>query len=140
MKRCMNMTPAIGQSVRDLEIKLATLLQSVQTTEQKTQQVEQTIRDASSVLEQNKKLNDDRYTSMQGQLHGALSAIGTPGSSGGGGGGAPGRINEALATNRLMNSVKEITGEESYDILDDWYVEVAYNAELLMPGAKTLMN
>ena len=138
LQKAAQMAAISAQTLVDVQTQMGSNKAITAAMERRTLQTEQATRDVATTLQEHKAAMKAEGISVQGQLHGALSAVGTQGLGGGSGGGGPKMEN--LATHRLMMSIKDISGEETYEALDDWYADITGNVELLMPGSKTVLN
>ena len=77
---------------------------------------------------------DQRYASTQSQI--ALASAQTSSSSSGG---PSKRTNEPMVTHKLFINRTPLDGNETHDVFDEWYVDMADDFDLLMPGSKVIM-
>ena len=45
-----------------------------------------------------------------------------------------------MATHKLLIGNERMTGAESYAFVDEWYKEMTMDIELIMPGAKQMLE
>ena len=76
-----------------------------------------------------------RYLAKQHQIV-LISSV----TSSGGGGSGPKRTAEPLVTHKLFMNRTALEGSETQEAFDEWYMDMTDNFELLIPGAKALMN
>ena len=72
-------------------------------------------------------------------IHSTMATLSAKFSSSGPGGGG-GRSSEPIVTHKLMMSKAPLTGSEDIEAFDDWYEDMANDFELLIPGAKLIMQ
>ena len=86
-----------------------------------------------------KKTNKQLQASVQSQLA-TVHALASNSSGGTGGGGGSRKSNEPIVCHKLMLNKAALSGEEDYDSCDHWFIDMADDFEILMPGAKRILQ
>ena len=84
-----------------------------------------------------KNANEQKYLSQQNQMATLHSVASSSSGSHGGGGKKPG---EPIVCHKLMLNKNTLSGEEDYDSFDEWYIDMADDFEILMPGSKQILR
>ena len=99
--------------------------QAVNTIQQGTVLTDVSVTNTKAVIEEirNQRLgyqntSNERFASMQGQMAVLISSQHSA-STGGGGGGV--RKGEPLVTHKLIAPKERLTGNETFEAIDDWY-------------------
>ena len=72
---------------------------------------------------------------MQGQMAVQISAQHSA-STGGGGGGL--RKGEPLVTHKVIALKERLTGNDTFEVIDDWYEEMRMDVDLVTPGSQVI--
>ena len=83
-----------------------------------------------------KTASDRRYASTQSQIATMHSLAAS--SSGGSGGGR--KSNDPLVCHKLIFNKVSLSGEEDYDTFDEWFIDMADDFEILIPGSKPILQ
>ena len=114
---------------------------SAQMTNDRVQQLEPTIQSLSAEVAQVKSdLMGERSTRdvQNASIHSTMATLSAKFSASSPGGGS--RSSEPIVTHKLMMTKQPLTGSEDIEAFDDWYEDMANDFELLIPGAKLIMQ
>ena len=120
----------VEATMQGLSSSAQSLGQSKAVTEHSLRQSEKEIRDLTTRMQQTESVYLQHKASMDATLA-TMQAANMGGSSNGGGGGS--RTPHAMVTNKLLLTIEKLTGEESFDAIDDWYKDIQVNVEELLP-------
>ena len=90
-------------------------------------------------MKDEKEANKQLQATTQSQLA-TVHALASNSSGGSGGGGGARKSNEPIVCHKLMMNKVALSGEEDYDSFDEWFIDMTDDFEILMPGAKKILQ
>ena len=93
--------------------------------------------DAKQTVKDEEKKADTRYAQQQQQLATMMSTMTSSTSSSGTQ--AP-RTSEPIVVHKLIINKPQLSGSETFEQIDEWYMDMANDVEMIIPGAKAILK